>query len=110
MPKNTEVRQVRAALAQLPSQGRRFPPEVRAAVERYARRRTAEGATNLAVARELGVSAPTISRALARQSRMFVPVRVVPEAAAPVIVRGPCGVVIEGLDVAGVAKLLVELS
>ena len=111
MSKNTEARRVHAVLAKLPqSRGRRFTSQLRADVERYARRRAAEGASKAAIARELGVSGPTITRALKRPTRALVPVRVVSEPVSPVVVRGPCGVVVEGLDVAQVAKLMRELA
>jgi transposase-like protein len=109
------LRRLRASLRLVPpGPRRRFPPELRAELAVYARERLAQGVSQARVASELGVSAPTVARLGGRAApRALVPVRVVEDDAPPrvaITVRGPCGLVIEGLDVAGVAALLREVS
>lgn len=110
MPTNQDLRRIRRHLAELPNgRGRRFSHELRDELGRYARARRAAGATNAAIAVELGVSAPSVARALAR--RTVVPVRVVEDPRVQqLMVRGPHGVLVEGLDIEGVALLLRALS
>jgi len=106
-----EQQQIRAALEGLPTgRARRIPPEVRALIERYVRRRISEGARRNAVARELGVGESTVARAWDAGTEQLRPVRVVPASPAAVTVRGPCGLTIEGLDIDGVAALIRALS
>ena len=97
--------------------GRRYPSALRRVAVEYFRRRRAAGATLAAISRELGVkrhtligwtAAPEAAAALPR----FVPVSVVAEtpATSRIIVHGPGGVRVEGLDLAGVAELLRRLA
>lgn len=114
-PPSPALRRLRAALRVAPpGPRRRFPPALRQEMASYVRERLAQGASKTQVAAELGVSGPTVARLEARTATpALVPVRVVEEqepARGTVTVRGPYGLVIEGLDVAGVAALLRAVS
>jgi transposase-like protein len=114
-PHTPALRRLRAALRLVPpGPHRRFPPELREELAAYVRERLACGVSRAMVASELGVSAPTVSRLGARPAmQALVPVRIVGDHKRPqalVTVRGPCGLVIEGLDVVGVAALLKEVA
>jgi len=93
--------------------GRRYPPDLRRRGAEYLRARQAAGAPLSAVVRELGVRRETLAGwaapAEAETSPRFVPVSVIEEPSR-IVVRGPGGVRIEGLDVAGVADLLRRLA
>ncbi len=76
----------------------------------------AAGTSAQQAAARLGLSALTLGHWGKQKSGMFAPVVVTPEVErAPVasrsrlIVHGPCGLRIEGLDVAGLAELLQRL-
>jgi hypothetical protein len=67
------------------------------------------------VAQELGIGQSTMQRLLAEanyeQSGCLLPVRVVePVVRRQLVVRGGCGICIEGLELADVAELLRALS
>lgn len=107
----------------------RLPADVKRLVIEHARARRASGASWRVIGREVGVddkrlqvwlrdassaARPAAATALALRPRM-IPVRVtarpVPAAThREIIVRGPRGVLVEGLSVSDVAALLVELS
>ena len=97
--------------------GRRYPAELRRRGAEYLRARQAAGAPLSAILRELGVrretlagwAAPAEAEAKAETRPRFVPVSVVAEPPR-IVVHGPGGVRIEGLDVAGVADLLRRLA
>ncbi len=83
----------------------------------YLRQRQREGAAVSTVARELGVKRHTLLAWAAGPTGAaampgFVPVRVVADGARalPLVVYGPGGLRIEGLDVAGVIALLRGLA
>ena len=92
--------------------GRRYPPALRRTGAEYFRRRRAVGASVATVARDLGVRRQTLlawaAEAEAKTRAAFVPVAVVPDAAVAsrIVVHGPVGLRIEGLDVATLAALL----
>ena len=96
--------------------GRRYPPALRRMAAEYFRRRRASGAAVEAISRELGVKRHTLVEwAAAPQvatAPRFVPVSVVADepAMSGIVVRGPGGVWVEGLDLAGVAELLRRLA
>jgi transposase-like protein len=85
--------------------GRRYPPEARQMAADYFRRRRSAGAAISEISRELGVKRHTLAgwtmapEAPASSPR-FVPVRVVEAPATRLVVHGPGGVRIEGLDLA----------
>lgn len=72
------------------------------------------------LARELDMAPATLQRIVASAAVPIVPVRVVrtvrprtmrpPAATSPLVVRGPFGLVVEGLDLSGVADLIRALS
>jgi len=118
---------IRAAVAALTAGAqRRYPVQLQAQIAEYARERMEAGAARAQVVKEIGVSDPTLSRLLGAKGRrrrpqrsVFRPVIVDPGAeraagaaihATSLVVRGPGGIVIEGLDVAGVAALIRALS
>lgn len=94
--------------------GRRYPAEVRRRGVEYLRARRAEGAPMSAVLRELGLRRETLegwdAPTPAKVKPRFVPVSVMEAAAGRIVVHGPGGVRIEGLDVAGIADLLRRLA
>lgn len=96
--------------------GRRYPPALRRMAAEYFRRRRASGASVEAISRELGVKRHTLVEwAAAPQIAtmpQFVPVNVVADAPAMsrLVVYGPGGVRVVGLDLAGVADLLRRLA
>jgi hypothetical protein len=64
------------------------------------------------LARRLGMARLTLERILKAAPPPFVPVRVVGESEqrAPLRVHGPRGIVVDGLDISGVAELVRALS
>jgi len=109
--------QLRAAIAALVPGGteRRYPGALRAKIARYATARLGQGASRAQVSAELGVSSPTLKRMVVAPSPRLRLVRVTEAGVTPLpairlVVRGPAGVTIEGLDVAGVAALLLALT
>ena len=104
---------------------RRYPPELKDRIRATASRELASGATLWRVARELDLAPQTLERIVAeapslstRSASAIVPVRVIDGARpvppsverGPLTVRGPRGIVVEGLDVDGVAALVRALS
>jgi hypothetical protein len=101
------------------SSGRRehYPTALRARALAYLRERRAHGATVAEVARELGISRGTLGAwesAPEPATRMptLRPVEVMAglKTASPIVVRGARGIVIEGLDLDGIAALLAKVS
>jgi hypothetical protein len=96
--------------------GRRYPAELRQRGAEYLRARKTAGAPLSAIVRELGVRRETLAgwvapaKAEAETRPRFVPVSVLEAPTGRIVVHGPGGVRIEGLDVAGVADLLRRLS
>jgi len=97
--------------------GRRYPASLRQAATEYLRRRRADGVAVSAIAAELGVKRHTLLAWAAvpidaAATPGFVPVRVIAEGTprSPIVVHGPGGLRIEGLDVAGVIALLRGLA
>ena len=109
-----DLNTLKVALSRLPKgRRRRIPVDLRQRLAVYARRRMGEGASRLVVATELGVSDPTLVRALRQKSPpALAPVHVSePEGAAgPITVRGPGGLTIEGLEMEDVVALLRGLA
>lgn len=92
----------------------RYTPELRAEALDYARERMAAGGGLKAVTKELGVGRYTLRGWLAapKQAQAFRRVEVTdePGRGGHLVVYGPRGLRIEGLDVAGVAELLRRLG
>ena len=102
-----------------PEPRRKIAAEIKRGVARYETQRRTQGASRDAIARELGISSTTLTRWLGHPVAVPVPafraVEVVAPAAPvpapvsaprPVVVYGPCGVRIEGLEIAALAALL----
>lgn len=94
--------------------GRRYPEELRRRGAAYLRARQAAGAPLCAVLRKLRVRREKLAGSAtppdAEASARFVPVTVVDAPARRIVVHGPGGVRIEGLDVAALADLLRRLA
>jgi hypothetical protein len=94
--------------------GRRYPEELRRRGAAYLRARQAAGAPLSAILRELGVRRETLAGwaapAAGKTRPRFVPVTVMEAPAGRIVVHGPGGVRVEGLDLAGVADLLRRLA
>jgi len=104
---------------------RRFTAPLRAKVTRWARQRLAGGGAMTQICAELDVSEPTLRRFLETKRRSrpspaptrgFTQLKVVgraanvPAATSPLLLRGPLGLVVEGLSVEDLSRLLRELS
>lgn len=94
--------------------GKRYPAELQRRGAEYLRVRRAAGAPLSAVLRELGMRRETLAGWGAppapKETPRFVPVTVVETPAGRLVVHGPGGVRVEGLDLAGVAELLRRLA
>lgn len=94
--------------------GRAYPAAIRERAIAYVDRRRAEGSADEAIGRELGISPMTFRRWVgARPSAFALATFVEPEAAAPsgaLVVHGPRGLRVEGLDFAGIVALWERLS
>jgi transposase len=91
----------------------RYPAAVRRQGVTYLAARRASRATASAVARELAVRRDTLlwwTRPRRASKPGFVPVTVVDGPADRIVVHGPRGVRVEGMDLAGVAELLRRLA
>jgi transposase-like protein len=111
------AREFRAALAALGPRAptTTYPPELRILGLAHLKERRDAGASFREVAAELGVGNETLRnwiRPRRRRSSAVRPVSIASRAvlSAALVVHGPAGVRIEGLDVAAVAALLKELS
>jgi len=90
---------------------RRYPPELQRRIVSVVRQHPQAEVPVLA--RRLGMAAQTLTRMLSSAAPVLVPVRVTADNAprgSAVVVRGPGGVVVEGLDVHGVAELFRALA
>jgi hypothetical protein len=113
--------ELKKALVELGPRGRgkNYPRGLLEKVLSYTVARRRQGAKLIEVGDELGIGFKTLSRWLGRQGgqRQFRRVEVVtPTAVAatpapmPVVVHGPRGVRIEGLDIGGIAELVRRLG
>ena len=116
---NETVEEVRLALGgKTNARGfRSFTNEAKSAATTFALSRIAEGATANQVAEQLGLNGWTLQRWLQnhrgaeRPRDEFHRVEVLPaQVKEAVVVRGACGVSVEGLSVKAIAQLLRELS
>ncbi len=95
---------------------RRYPARLRSRIADYSHERIKAGAALSRVSSELGVSHPTLVRILDEKPAPMRRVRVARRSKATkeepreLVVRGPGGLVIEGLDVEGAAALVRALS
>lgn len=112
--------ELRTALSKLGEMGRgkRYPRALLEKMLSYTVARRRQGATLLAVGGELGMNWKTLARWLGeRKAARFERVEisaptptVPPPMPLPIVVHGPRGLRIEGLDVSGVAELLRRLD
>jgi transposase-like protein len=121
MANSDEVERLRRELTSCPGNGsgRRYPDALRRRAGRLADVERREGRGVDALARRLGVSSPALTRWMhvARGQVAIVgplvPVEIVPdEVAAPstILVRGPRGLVVEGLAIEQIAELVRRLA
>src|SRR3982751_6648651 len=92
-------------------QRRRYPAALQARLAAFVRANPERSVVSLA--RALDMAPQTLERFVASTTTALVPVRIVDdpiERAFDVRVRGPRGIVVEGLDVDGVAALIKALS
>jgi hypothetical protein len=91
-------------------QRRRYPAALRSRLASFVRAHPERSVVSLA--RALDMAPQTLLRFVGPMSTTLVPVHIVEDLAetADVVVRGPRGVVVEGLDIAGVAALFKALS
>jgi hypothetical protein len=112
----TEGQRLRAEILALSSvkQARRFGASLRRRVTTYARQRIAAGASLQRVCEELDISTPTLGRFLSAHGAAdsgFVEVAIAEKPAiGGFVVRGPCGVLVEGLSLGDLAQLLKGLA
>ncbi len=113
-----EAQQLRAAVESLsgPKTQRRYGEQLRRRLGAHARERLSRGESLTAISSSVGVSVPTLAR-LAKSVSAFVPVAVVTTLSPPsirvsrgLLLRGPCGLVVEGASVDEVAELFVRLA
>jgi transposase-like protein len=100
--------------------GRRYPAELQRQVVAYVRQRRERGATLKSAAREVEVSWRTVEHWCNRKrptpppkkAALLTPVvlRATPEPTAKVVVHGPHGLRIEGLNVSQIVELLARLG
>jgi transposase-like protein len=114
------AKEFRAAVAALGARVRTtpYPPEVRALALTHSKEREAEGASLREVASELGVGTDSLRRwQSGRRRRRAAVVRRVamasrstkPTPSESIVVHGPAGVRVEGMDVNAIASLFKEL-
>jgi hypothetical protein len=98
--------------------GRPYPRPLLERLLAYTVARRRQGATLLAVGQELGMSWRTLARWISERGSSpdreagaaFQRVQVASRPRSEVVVRGPHGIVIEGLDLDGVAELVQRLG
>jgi transposase-like protein len=110
--KQNDISSLRRAIETLaPSkQLRRYSPALRARLVALVRAHPDRGITSLA--RALGMAPQTLDRITSGARAPLVPVKLIENktSRSALLVRGPRGIVVEGLDVNGVADLIRALS
>ena len=109
---NRDIAFARRAIASLarPKYLRRYPASLRARLVAVVRAHPERNVASLA--RALDMAPQTLARIVSTASAPLVPIRVKarPQAQASVVVHGPRGISVEGLNVDGVAELIRALS
>lgn len=94
--------------------GKRYPPELRARLQRWIRRRRSEGASAATLAAELSLPLSTVSHWASKRPRStaLVPVEVVVDPRPPRTLRvlSPGGFAVDGLTMEEAASLLRVLG
>lgn len=106
------VESIRNAILELGERGRgrAYPKQLRAEIVEYARARRAAGITLEALGDELSMPWRTIARWLpGGRAKTFRPVEIV-DRPREIVVYGPRGLRIDGLDVEGIAELVRRLG
>ena len=105
----TSLRRMIASLARNRYK-RRYPPALRARLVAFVKAHPDQSMTTLATT--LGMARQTLEKIAAEPRTAIVPVKVRadPKASSALIIRGPRGIVVEGLDVAGAVELIRALS
>ena len=110
--KRNAITSIRRAIALLAptKRDRRYPPKLRARLIALVREHPEESIGSLA--RTLDMAPQTLERIAAGNRTSMLPVRIVdrPETSSALIVRGPCGIVVEGFEVDSLADLIRALS
>jgi hypothetical protein len=116
---------IRAEIAALPGErgpGNRYPAELRERIVEYWRLRRKQKVSTVKISGELGIGIATLRswtipkkiRAVGMSSASFERVEIVNAQAittnGPIVVRGPGGICVEGLDIDNLAKLIQRLS
>ena len=99
-------------------QTRRYSPELQERVTGWAKEKRAAGASIPAMCLAVGIGEPTLRKFLEeaegwkarKPSAGFRRLKVAALTPSAPVVRGPCGVAIEGLSVEGIAELLKRLA
>jgi transposase-like protein len=116
------AKEFRAALAALGPRARTttYPPELRALALEHVKERRGQDASMREIASELGVGADTLrqwqtgSRRQPRRAAVVRRVAIAPGATAPtsesIVVHGPAGMRVEGMDVKEIVALFKELA
>lgn len=118
MAREESVQALRQALATAvrSGQGRAFPADLRERATAYVKRRRRDGASETSIGRELGVGVMTFRRwagpraAFAEAVVVDAPVVAMARSTSRIVVHGPRGIRIEGLEVAEIIALLGALS
>ena len=109
---HNDITSTRRAIASLARSKyvRRYPAALRARLVAVVRAHPEKSVASLA--RALDMAPQTLERIVAEMPAALVPVRVIakPAASSGLVIRGPRGLVVEGLDVHGVADLIRALS
>ena len=107
----TDVRKLRATLARREGgRGKRFAPELRRQIAAVGRRLRDEGQSWFRIGREIGLPGETVRR-LCEAAPGFVAVEVVDKAVPrDLVVVGPTGYRVEGLDINAAVALLARLA
>ena len=110
--KRNDIPSIRRAIALLAptKRDRRYPPKLRARLIALVREHPEQSIGSLA--RALDMAPQTLERIAAGAHTSLVPVQIVErrDARSALIVRGPRGIVVEGLDVDRLADLIRALS
>lgn len=120
MAREESVQSLRQALATAvrSGAGRAFPSELRERAAAHVRRRRREGASETTISRELGIGAMTFRRWVGPRTAFAEAIVVdttststsTMTGAARIVVHGPRGIRIEGLELAEVIALVGALS
>jgi hypothetical protein len=118
MTTETEALRVEIAGLSKHKQTRRYSPQLQERVTAWAVGMRAEGASVPTMCLAIGIGEPTLRKLLGQENggramgktAGFRRVRLVKPTARAVVVRGPCGVAIEGLSLERIAELLKRLA